>query len=174
MLERVVVGQKLGIERLLIFGDVCFIFLKKCLQRLFLLLDLPYYGDHRRIVRRNNVGKRHFVYIRGGMADILQCFRTHHIVVYDFRSIGVDIVDAENREKIGNQGHNSQKYDRKYQALLYTELRFHVISNLSFHLAHTPSAIRSSCSCRSCPVGLPDAIFPANKETGSQNFPPIL
>ncbi len=56
--------------------------------------------------------------IHHGTADIFQFRLADHILIHNGSGIGVDIVDAEYRQKIGQQCYQAQQDDRQDQTLL--------------------------------------------------------
>lgn len=70
------------------------------------------------MIRRHDVGQGQAVQVHHGAADVLQPGLADHIFIYDGPGVGVDIVDAEHSQEIGQQRHQAQKNDRQNQALL--------------------------------------------------------
>ena len=70
------------------------------------------------MVRRYDVGQGQTVNVHHGTPDVLQLRLADHALVHNAPRVGVDVVDAEYRQDIGQQRHNPQEDDGENQPLL--------------------------------------------------------
>ena len=105
------------------------VFLQEPVQGRLLLLNLPNQPDHSSMVRRHDVAERQAVNVHHGPADLLQPRLTGHVLIHDYAGVGIDIVDAEHRQQVGQQRHQAQQDDGQNQALLQGQLSLHAISS---------------------------------------------
>ena len=76
------------------------------------------------MVRRHDMAEGQAVDVHDGAPDILQIRLADHIFVHNGSRVGVDIVDAEDRQNIGQQRHQAQQDDGQNQTLL--QFSFHM------------------------------------------------
>ena len=70
------------------------------------------------MVRRHDVGQGQAVDVHHGAADVLQLGLAGHVLVHDDPCVGVDVVDAEHGQQVGQQRDQAQQDDGQNQALL--------------------------------------------------------
>ena len=118
MLELGIALQK-GLIRLpVLFGDNPLVSAQFFIQGGLLRLDLLHQLDHGGVIRRHDVGQGQAVEVHHGAADLLQLRLADHVLVHNSPGVGVDIVNAEHRQEIGQQRYQSQQDNRQDQALL--------------------------------------------------------
>ena len=139
MLEGVVVLQQGAVDRAVLLGDKGLILRQLFVQRRLLRLDLLDQLDHRGMVRRHDVGQRQPVDVHYGAPDVLQPGLADHILVYDGPRVSVDVIDADSRQDVGQQGDQPQKKDGHDEPLLQCKLAFHMFP---------PSKLRSAGGAR--------------------------
>ena len=139
VLEGVVVLQQGAVDRAVLLGDKGLILRQLFVQRRLLRLDLLDQLDHRGMVRRHDVAERQPVDVHYGAPDVLQPGLADHILVYDGPRVSVDVVDADSRQDVGQQGNQSQKKDGHDKPLLQCKLAFHMFP---------PSKLRSPGGAR--------------------------
>ena len=79
------------------------------------LLDQP---DHGGMVSCHDVGQGQAVNVHQGAPDLLQLPLADHVLVYNGARVGMDVVDAEHRQDIGQKRHQSKQDNGYDQALL--------------------------------------------------------
>lgn len=129
MLKCIVVLQKGAVGLPVLPGHKGFIAGQLLVQSGLLRLNLLNQTDHRGVVRGHNVGQGQPVDVRQRMPDFLQPPLADHIFVHNGPCVGVDIMDAEHRQEIGQQGHQAQQDDGQNQALLQRQLVSHTVSS---------------------------------------------
>ena len=118
MLEGVVVRQEGAVRLPVPFGHKALIIRQLAVQDGLLRLDFLDQADHGGVVRCHDVGQGQPVDVHHGAPDLLQLRLADHKLVHDGSRVGMDVVDAEYRQNIGQQGHQSQQNDRQDKALL--------------------------------------------------------
>ena len=119
-----------GLIRLpLLFRDKLPVGFQLFVQGGLLRLDLLHQLDHGGVIRRHDVGQGQAVDIHDGPPDVLQPLLAGHAAVHDPARVGVDVVDAEYRQKIGQQGDQAQQDNGQDQPLLKCQSAFHAISS---------------------------------------------
>ena len=64
--------------------------------------------DHRSVIRRHNVAESQAMNVHHRPPDLLQVRLTGHILIHNGPSIGVDIIDAEYRQNVGQESYQPQ------------------------------------------------------------------
>ena len=149
--EGFIVFQKGLVGLLVRFGHKAAVIRQPAVQGLLFRLDFRHYLNHGSVVCRHDMGQRQPVDVHHGPADFLQLRLADHIVVHNGRRVGVDIINAEHRQQVGQQRYQSQQNHRQDEPLPQSELTFHQNSSpihvdICRYRAVTPSTIRSSCS----------------------------
>ena len=130
MLEGAVVLQQGAVDRLVLPAHKGLVVRQLSVQLRLLRLDLLDQADHGGVVRRHDVAEGQTVNVHHGAADVLQLRLTDHILVHNGPGVGVDVVDAEHRQEIGQQRYHAQQDDGQNEALLQCELSFHDVSSI--------------------------------------------
>ena len=118
MLEAVVAAQQGAVDLLVRPGGEGGVGAQLFIQGGLLRLDLLDQPDHGGVVSRHNVGQGQAVNVHHGAPDLLQLPLADHILVYNGARVGVDVVDAEHCQDIGQKRHQSKQDNGDNQALL--------------------------------------------------------
>ena len=118
VLESVIVIQQGAVHRLVVRADKSLVVRQLPVQHRLLRLDLLHQLDHGGVICRHDVGQGQAVEVHHGAADLLQLRLADHVLVHNSPGVGVDIVNAEHRQEIGQQRYQSQQDNRQDQALL--------------------------------------------------------
>ena len=104
----VVLDQGL-IERGILLRDKALIIGQHLVQRGLLRLDLLDELDHGGVIRRHDVGQRQKMDVHHRAPDFLQPSFADHILVHNGFRVGMDVIDAEHRQNVGQKCHQSKQ-----------------------------------------------------------------
>ena len=118
VLEAVVTAQQGAVDLLVRPGGEGGVVAQLLVQSGLLRLDLLDQPDHGGMVSCHDVGQGQAVNVHQGAPDLLQLPLADHVLVYNGARVGMDVVDAEHRQDIGQKRHQSKQDNGYDQALL--------------------------------------------------------
>ena len=117
-LEFFIIFPKRAVNLHVFFGHERLVGRQLFVQHSLLRLDLLDQSNHGRMVLRHDMGQRQRMNVHDGPPYLLQTGFADHVLVHDGPRVGVDVVDTEHRQNIGQKGHQSQQEDGQNQTLL--------------------------------------------------------